>query len=186
MTVPPREAACQARESLHNALDVALRYDTDTLYQAIEDACFYEIISPKLAGRMQKARENMNAIIKAKAGGNGSKTPKSDNGWEFYLQDRKKKKKAPRHAASQARAILHAKLDRRLGYPTRNLYIAIQDAYHSSVILKESTRVRLHLARENMNAIVHARSGIKITSKKTWRNYENIKPKKLGKRKKTK
>lgn len=185
MTIPHREAACQARERLHNALDVALRYDTDTLYQAIEDACFYEIISPKLAGRMHKARENMNAIIKAKAGGNGSKTPRSDNGWRFYLDNNKKKKHEPRHAAAQARVILHAKLDKKLGYSTRNLYFAIRDAYHFSFITEE-TKVGLEVARINMNAIVHARSGIKITSKKTWRNYENIKPKKLGKRKKTK
>lgn len=191
MTYAPREAACIAREKLHNILHHILGYKPDTLAQAINDAFKAGHLLSSEARSMHSARRNMTAIIKAKAGGNGSKTPDSNRVWRFYLEDRKMKKHAPRQAAAQTRAILHARLDRKLGYTTSNLYQAIQEAYYSYAITEEDYN-DLYVARKNMNAIVHAKSNI-IRSNVFWQDYIHGKPKrttskpeKLKKRKKTK
>lgn len=192
MTRAPRQAACQAREGLKRGLEKKLGYPTATLEQAIDDACYVDIIAPAMAKEMHRARKNMNDIADAKSGGNGSKTPDTNRNWRFYLIQGNRKKHSPRQAAAQARVILRMRIEKLLGYETGSLCCAISHAYHHGIISKKSKN-HLHRARLNMNAIVHAKPGGNGSKTPetvpTWRDYIRRtpgKPKKLAKRKKTK
>ena len=63
MTVPPRQAACQAREALKRGLERKLGYSTATLDQAINDAFHDGHIGAVMADEMHRARRNMNDIV---------------------------------------------------------------------------------------------------------------------------